>query len=70
MMWITMVFIVVGFVSGIFVGRNTKQSIEDLAVGCKMVSDSEGRVEQIIFFMDEKEYKRDMEKNDGEYWGK
>lgn len=70
MMWIAMIFIVVGFVVGIIVGRTTKQSIEDLAVGCKMVSDSEGRVERVIFFMDEEEYKKDMDKNNGEYWGK
>lgn len=69
-MLIAIVFIVIGFVAGIFVGRVTKQSIEDLAVGCKMVSDSEGKVEQIIFFMDEEEYRKDLEKNDGEYWEK
>ena len=67
MMWITIVFIVVGFVSGIFVGRTTKQSIEDIAIGCKMVENNRGILEQVVFFLDEEAYKRDMRENNEHY---
>ena len=67
MMWIVMVFIVVGFVSGIFVGRNTKQSIEDIAIGCKMVENNRGVVEQVVFFLNDEAYQKDMRENNEHY---
>ena len=67
MMWITIVFIVVGFVSGIFVGRITKQSIEDIAIGCKMVENNRGILEQVVFFLDNEAYERDMRENNAHY---
>lgn len=67
MMWITIVFIVVGFVSGIFVGRITKQSIEDIAIGCKMVENNRGILEQVVFFLDDEAYQKDMRENNDRY---